>query len=251
MLIPRPLWTISIEMELHSCRTFFNHRFNFLSVDYTIKDLPESERPREKLEEHGPNDLTDVELLSILLRTGTRGKNVKELSSEILNTYSLDEIADRSLEELKKFEGVSRVKAGQLQAIGELSRRLKKEEREKISSLSDVKALCGDMKFFEEEVLRVFYLSSGNELLKRKEFDGAVSDVNFRPRDIFREAFNSNAVAMILVHNHPSGKASATEKDREVTGEILELGESMGVELLDHVVVGDAFYSMRQEGPVF
>lgn len=216
-------------------------------MDYAIKDLPESERPREKLAEHGPDYLTDVELLSILLRTGTQGKNVKELSSEILNTYSLDEIADRGLEELKKFDGVSSVKAGQLQAIGELSRRLKKEEREKVSSLSDVEAVCGDMKFFDQEVLRVFYLSSGNELLSKKEFDGAVSDVNFRPRDVFQEAFNSNAAAMILVHNHPSGEASATEEDRKVTREMIELGERMGVEVLDHVVVGERFYSMRSE----
>jgi len=215
-------------------------------MDYTIKELPESERPREKLEEHGPDNLTDVELLSILLRTGTKGKNVKELSSEILNTYSLDELADRGLSELKDFEGVSRVKAGQLQAIGELSRRLKTEEREKISSLNDVEAVCGDMKFMEEEVLRVFYLSSGNDLIRREEFDGSVSEVGFRPRDIFKKALNSNASAMILAHNHPSGEASATEKDVEVTEELIDLGGKMGVEVLDHVVVGEEVYSMRK-----
>jgi len=215
-------------------------------MDYTIKELPESERPREKLEEHGPDNLTDVELLSILLRTGTKGKNVKELSSEILNTYSLDELSDRNLSELKDFEGVSRVKAGQLQAIGELSRRLKTEEREKISSLNDVEAVCGDMKFMEEEVLRVFYLSSGNDLIRREEFDGSVSEVGFRPRDIFKKALNSNASAMILAHNHPSGEASATEKDVEVTEELIDLGGKMGVEVLDHVVVGEEVYSMRK-----
>ena len=215
-------------------------------MDYTIKELPESERPREKLSEHGPDNLTDVELLSILLRTGTKGKNVKELSSEILNTYSLDELADRGLSELKDFEGVSRVKAGQLQAIGELSRRLKTEEREQISSLNDVEAVCGDMRFMEEEVLRVFYLSSGNDLIRREEFDGSVSEVGFRPRDIFKKALNSNASAMILAHNHPSGEASATQKDVEVTEELIDLGGKMGVEVLDHVVVGEEVYSMRK-----
>lgn len=215
-------------------------------MDYTIKELPESERPREKLGKHGPGHLTDVELLSILLRTGTKGKNVKELSSEILNTYSLDEIADRGLEELKQFEGVSRVKAGQLQAIGELSRRLEKEEKEKIESLSDVKAVCGDMKFLEEEILRVLYLSSGNELLTKKEFEGGVSQVGFRPRDIFKEGLKSNAAAMILIHNHPSGKASATSEDLQVTEDISDLGDDLGLELLDHVVVGSDFYSMRR-----
>ncbi len=220
-------------------------------MDYTIKELPESERPREKLGKHGPGHLTDVELLSILLRTGTKGKNVKELSSEILNTYSMDEIADRGLEELKQFDGVSRVKAGQLQAIGELSRRLKKEEREKIASLSDVKAVCGDMKFMEEEVLRVLYLSSGNELLAKKEFDGGVSRVGFNPRDIFSEAFNCNAAAMILIHNHPSGEASSTAEGREVTRELLDIGDKMGVEVLDHFIAGKSFYSMREKDSVF
>jgi DNA repair protein RadC len=153
-------------------------------MDYTIKDLPESERPREKLEEHGASQLTDVELLSIILRTGTQGKNVKELSSEILNSLSLDELASRELEELKKFEGVSRVKAGQLQAVGELSRRMKKSEKEVVESLGDVKSICGDMKFLEGEVLRVFYLSSGNELLEKRVFWRCVERRRRAQRDI-------------------------------------------------------------------
>ncbi|MFB6192849.1 MAG: DNA repair protein RadC [Candidatus Nanohaloarchaea archaeon] len=219
-------------------------------MDYRIKDLPESERPREKLEDLGPKNLSEVELLSIVLRTGTQGKNVKELSAEILKEYSLEEIADRNLGELKKFEGISRVKAGQLKAVGELSRRLKKEEREKIEALSDVKARTQDMKYMESEILRVFYLNSGNELLKESEFDGGVSEVGFETRSIFREAMNCNASALILAHNHPSGKASATSQDVEVTEKVVELGEGLGVQVLDHVIVGDSFYSMRENSRV-
>lgn len=219
-------------------------------MDYRIEDLPESERPREKLENLGVKNLSDVELLSIVLRTGTQGKNVKELSAEILNEYSLDEIADRNPEDLKKFEGVSRVKAGQLVAVGELSRRLKKEEREKIQGLSDVEARTGDMRFMESEVLRVFYLNSGNEVVGEEEFDGGISEVGFDTREIFQEAMNCNASAMILSHNHPSGKASATQQDVKVTRELVELGEGLGVEVLDHVVVGDEFYSMRENSEV-
>lgn len=215
-------------------------------MDYTIKDLPESERPREKLEENGASELTDVELLSIVLRTGTQGKNVKELSSEILNTYSLDELGSRELEDLKRFEGISRVKAGQLKAVGELSRRMKKEEREKIESLDDVKSVCGDMKFLEEEVLRVFYLSSGNEVLEKKNFDGSVDSVGIEPRKIFKPALNVNAAALIMLHNHPSGKSEPTDQDLDTTREIIDLGERLGVEVLDHVVVGEGFFSMRE-----
>ncbi|MFB6241693.1 MAG: DNA repair protein RadC [Candidatus Nanosalina sp.] len=219
-------------------------------MDYTIKDLPESERPREKLEDHGASQLTDVELLSIVLRTGTQGKNVKELASEILNTYSLDQLGNREMGELKRFEGISRVKAGQLQAVGELSRRMKKEEREKVSSLSDVRAMCQDMKFLEEEILRVLYLSSGNELLSKEEFSGGVSQVGAEPRKIFKEALNSNAAAIILLHNHPSGEAEATEQDLETTRELVDLGDKLGVEVLDHIIAGEEVFSMRESSKI-
>lgn len=215
-----------------------------------MKDLPVSERPREKLEEHGSTHLTDVELLSIILRTGTQGKNVKELSSEILNAYSLDGLADRDLEELKKFQGISRVKAGQLKALGELSRRMKKEQKEKIESLSDVKSMSGDMKFMEEEILRIFYLSSGNEVLDKKNFDGSVDSVGIEPRKIFKPALKTNAAALIMLHNHPSGKTEATRQDIETTRDIVEIGEKLGVEILDHVVVGEGFFSMRQSSEI-
>lgn len=216
-------------------------------MDYTIKDLPEDERPREKLEDLGPKNLSEVELLSIILRTGTQGKNVKELSAEILNRYSLEEIANRDLKEMKQFEGISRVKAGQLVAVGELSRRLKKEEKEEIKSLRDVKARVEDMKFMESEILRVFYLNSGNEVISEKEFDGGVSQVDFDAREVLREGLLANASAIILSHNHPSGKACATEKDVETTRELIETCESLGLEVLDHIVVGEDVFSMRRE----
>jgi DNA repair protein RadC len=220
-------------------------------MDYTIKDLPEEERPREKLENHGASDLTSSELLSILLRTGTSGKNVRELASEILGSYSLDEMASRSMEDFKEFKGVSRVKAGQLKALGELARRMKRTEGEKVDSLQDVKDMCRDMRFMEKEVLRVLYLSSGNEVLSTEEFDGDVSNVGFEPRKIFSEAFSSNAAAMILVHNHPSGRSEFTSEDVEVTRKVSDLGDDLGVKLLDHVLAGESFVSMRSRRDVF
>ena len=213
-------------------------------MDYTIKDLPESERPREKLEDRGVDAMTDVELLSIILRTGTSGKNVKELSSDILNSYSVCELADRGLDDLKEFQGVSRVKAGQLKALGELSRRMEKQDREKIDSLSDVKSMTEDMKYLEEEKLRTFYLSSGNELLGSEEFDGSVSSVGAEPRKLFKHVLSLNASAFIIVHNHPSGRCEATDQDLEMTRQILGTGRDLGLELLDHVIVGDGFLSM-------
>jgi DNA repair protein RadC len=219
-------------------------------MDYRIKDLPESERPREKLEQNGASSMTEVELLSLILRTGTSGKNVKELSVEILNSYSLSGLADRTLEDLKKFEGISRAKSGQLKALGELSRRMQNEEKEEISSLSDVKSRAKDMKYMETEIIRVFVLSSGNKLLREIEFEGEVSSASFSPRKIFRKALQENGSAAILVHNHPSGKSSPTKQDIETTREIINLGKSLGVEILDHVIVGNKVKSMRSDSVV-
>ncbi len=215
-------------------------------MDYTVKELPKSERPREKLEENGVSTLTDVELVSIILRTGTSGKNVKELSSEILNSYNLKSLSERSLEELKEFEGVSKVKAGHLKAVGELGRRMKVEEKKKISKLSDVEKLVQDMKFMRSEKIRVFFLSSGNKLLKEKEYEGNVDSAVFSTRKVFRTVLNEKAAAIIVVHNHPSGKSEPSKTDIEITEELIDLGEKLDIQVLDHVIVGEDIFSMRK-----
>lgn len=216
-------------------------------MDYTISDLPESDRPREKLETLGAANMTDTELLAILLRTGTQGKNVLELSAEILNRYPLDELGNRSMTELQEFGGVSQVKAGQLKAIGELATRLQNVETERITGLEDVKGWVQDMRYLSDEVLRVFHLSNGNEVLHEQEISGSVDAVDFRLRDVFREALRENASAVILAHNHPSGSADPTPQDVSVTEEAVELGETLGVTVLDHVIVGNTVTSMRKD----
>ncbi len=216
-------------------------------MDYTIKDLPKEERPREKLEKHGSRSLTNVELLSIVLRTGIQGKNVKELSGEVLGSYSLSSLADLPLNELENIEGISRVKAGQLVAVGELARRMKKEKREEISNFSDVEARVKDMRFFDQEMLRVFHLSAGNELLAEEEFEGGISAVELDLQKLFRSALKEGAAAVVLAHNHPSRDASPTEQDISTTREAIEVGKKLGLEVLDHVIIGDEISSMRVE----
>lgn len=219
-------------------------------MSYRIKDLPKSEQPREKLQQNGVNSLTDIELLSILLRTGTSEKNVKELSGEILNSYPISSLSERSLDDLKEFGGISKVKAGQLKAISELALRMQNESKEKITSFSDVKDMIQDMKFLEKEKARLFLLSSGNQLLHEKEFNGEVSAVAFRPQKIFRLALKHNASAMIIAHNHPSGKPEPTQKDVETTEVLVEIGDKIGIELLDHIIVGEIAKSMRRNSSV-
>lgn len=219
-------------------------------MDYTIKELPEKERPREKLKENSVSALSEVELLSLILRTGIKGKNVKELSAEILSENSLAELGNRKPGELERFDGVSRVKAGQLVAVGELARRMQVEEREKIESFSDVKAQVKDMKHLDHECLRVFHLSSGNELLKVEEFEGGVDSVKISPRNVLEDTLKEGAAAIVLAHNHPSRKPDPTEEDIEFTDRLIEAAKHLGVDVLDHVVVGKTVSSMRGSGAV-
>ena len=220
-------------------------------MDYSIHDLPESERPREKLEDNGVEALSDAELLAILLRTGIKGKNVKELSYEILEEFSLEKLSEASMNDFKDLEGISKVKAGQLKAIGELGLRLQREERDKIKNLSDVKARVEDLKFKSSEVLRVFYLNSGNEIVAEKEFEGAVSNVSINPKKIFSEALKNDAEAFILCHNHPSGEARPTEQDIDFTEDLIRSGRSLGLDVLDHVIVGEEVCSMRSSTEIW
>ena len=220
-------------------------------MDYTVKQLPESERPREKLEERGVSALSNVELLSIILRKGIKGKNVKELSGEILEEVSLDGLADRSLDELKDFDGISRVKAGQLLAAGELGRRMKRTEKERLESFADVRSQVEDLKFLESEKARVFYLNSENEVLSESEFEGSVSSVDLDLRDVLEEALKCNASALILAHNHPSGEAEATKEDLKFTEELVEIGEKLDIGVLDHAVVGKEVISLRKSSDLW
>jgi DNA repair protein RadC len=128
---------------------------------------------------------------------------------------------------------------------------MQREDREKIENLSHVKSQVQDLKFKSSEVLRVFYLNSGNELIGEEEFEGSVSNVRVEPKEIFREGLKKDASALILAHNHPSGKSGFTEEDLEFTRDIIELGEGLGLEVLDHVVVGKSVESMRDSSGVW
>lgn len=216
-------------------------------MDYRIEDLPESERPREKLRENGVKSLTETELISLIIRSGISGKNVKELSSEILNSYSLSELSTTPMEHLEEIRGISKVKAGQLKATSELAKRLQQEEKERIESFQDLKSLVADMKFEGKEKLRLILLKSSNEVIEVQEQEGRVDSVEFRTRDILNQVISRDAAGFILCHNHPSGRAEPTEADIETTRELIKASETVGVKLLDHVIVGEDIVSMKRK----
>lgn len=221
---------------------------------YTIGDFPESERPRERLREKGVEALTDAELLALVIRSGSGKGNVLELSREILSEFGLGRLGGASINELKQFDGVGEVKAGQVLAVSELSRRLAtrhgKEKRGKIRSFGDAVPHLKEMAGFDDERIGVICLDASNTVLSI-ELDllrGSVDRVKVETRTIVREAVRQRASGVILAHNHPSGDSRPSEKDVEVTTEVEEALETVGVKLLDHVVVGKECRSLRKDG---
>lgn len=222
-----------------------------------IGDLPERERPRERLERRGAKSLSTIELLAILLRSGTKGVSALDLARRILAEYgSLDALAKSRVEELKSLRGVGRSKAYGVLAALELARRLAEERAEKeggvfVRSPEDVRGLMEDELLLEEqEVFCCLYLNVKSRVLGRGEIFRGTSDASMvHPREIFRDALRRNTSRVILVHNHPSGDPTPSPEDIALTRRLVEAGRLLGIEVLDHVVVGRGrAVSFREKG---
>ena len=222
----------------------------------TIRDLPQGERPRERLREYGAKHLSNTELIAILLRTGLQGENVLSLSSRLLAKFKgLAGLGRASFAELCAERGLSEAKACQVMAALELGRRfvsLAPEERMVISSPRDVANLVmAEMAAFDQEHLRVVLLNTKNEVLSIQEiYIGNVNSSVVRPGEVLRPAVRDNAPSVIVVHNHPSGDPTPSPEDIAITRELLAAGKLMGIELLDHLVVGSGnrYVSLNEKG---
>ncbi len=223
-----------------------------------MKMLPCNERPYEKFLESGPEALTDAELLAVILRSGTSGCTAVELSREVLklskNQEGLSGIHHLSLQELMQLNGIGQVKAIQIKAIGELSKRLARlSAREQLTFQKPSTIADYYMEFLrheEQEHLICMMLDTKNHLLGESElFKGTVNASLISPREVFLEAFRHHAVNIILVHNHPSGDPNPSEEDMFVTKRIEKAGILLDIHLLDHIVIGDHRYvSFRERG---
>jgi len=220
-------------------------------MEYRIEDLPSSERPRERLEQHGPGPLSTAELLALILRTGVSGKNVKQLCNELLEEMGMERLQNANLEELEQFRGMGRVKAGQLMAAFELAGRLDAEEVRYVEGLDGAEALFRPrLDGCEQEELHAAFLGSSNRVKSVEQmFKGSLRSIDVNPRDIVREALRHNAAAVIIGHNHPDGDSTPTQADIDTTHRIRDALSSFTIKLLDHLVVGeDGCYSFAQEG---
>ena len=220
-----------------------------------IRDLPTAERPRERLRNYGPSYLSNAELLAIILRTGTSSESVLSLSARLLSQFGgLAGLARANYDELRRIHGFGEAKTAQLNAAFELGRRLlslQENERATIHSPQDAANLLqGEMALLEQEHLRVVLLNTRNQVLAIPEvYRGNVHSAVIRGAEVFREAVRSNAPAIIVVHNHPSGDPTPSEEDVRVTKQLVEAGKLLDIELLDHLVVAQSgFISLKEKG---
>ena len=218
-----------------------------------IKELPEIERPYEKLELYGEKALSNAELLAIIIKNGTKEKTSVEIANEILNLNTnqdkgdLNFLRELNLEELKSLKGIGRVKAIQIKAICELASRMGKTSNYKkiiIKSPKDVaNLLMSDLRFEKREIAKIILLNNKNAILKI--IDVAIGSGNFSNlniRYILSETIKMNAPRLILVHNHPSGDPTPSRADIMVTEKLKEATKILNIELLDHIVIGNMQY---------
>ena len=209
--------------------------------------------PREKLERLGPEALRDEELLAVLLRTGYEGKNVLRVADGILRRYPPEVLLDMGLEGLTRLKGIGRAKAAGLVAAFELARRALDRGIGIAPALSqpvDVVGIVSDLRALRKEHFVSVFLNARNQMISRETVSvGTLNASLVHPREVFAPAVGSSAASVILVHNHPSGDVTPSREDVDLTKRMVQAGDIMGIEVLDHVIVAEErFLSMKEAG---
>jgi DNA repair protein RadC len=218
----------------------------------TMRELPVGERPREKLLAVGAAALSDAELVAILLRTGCRQATALELARALLQDGGIRVLAEATVHDLAQASGMGMAKACALKAAAEIGRRLSssRAERATIQCPGDVSGiLMEEMRYLDREHFRVVMLNTKNQVLGVEPVAvGSLNSAIIHPREIFKWPVRRSAAAVILVHNHPSGDPTPSRDDVEVTYRLVEAGRLLGIEVLDHVIIGDnCFQSLREQ----
>lgn len=226
-----------------------------------IKELPEDERPRERIAAHGAESLSDAEILAVFFGTGRQGLSAVELGRELMSRFgSLRNLSRASVAELTTIDGIGPAKAAQLAAVFEFGRRLSREAIADlpVTSPEEVYALVGaSMQCLSQESVRVILLNHRKHLIKVEEvFVGTGNESFANPPEILRRAISHAAHSLILVHNHPTGDPTPSHADREVTRRMEKACRAVGIEFLDHMIIGaessrsdrEPYFSFREAG---
>ena len=219
-------------------------------MNIKMKQMPISERPYEKLEMYGAENLSNSELLAIIIKTGTKEDTAVGLAQKILKlneTTSKNDLSflnDISITDYMKIKGIGKVKALQLLAVCELAKRINKpinKQSIKINNSNDIaKLLMNELRYEKREKVKLILLNSKNIVLKIKDISyGGTNFAMIEPKDILNEAIKIGAPKKILVHNHPSGDVTPSKADFNITDRIYEASELLGIQFLDHVIIGN------------
>jgi DNA repair protein RadC len=221
---------------------------------YTIKELPPELRPRERLLAGGPEALSNAELLGLLFGIGSREKTAVELAQQVISeSGGLHGLYRVSVHDLTKIAGIGEAKACIILAAVELGKRaaqVRNPVRPVVSSPADVHELLrGKIASSDRENFIAVLLNTKNEVIGNPVISvGTLSEALVHPREVFKPAVQASAASVILAHNHPSGKVEPSRQDREVTHRLTEASRILGIEMLDHVIIGDGYFSMKENG---
>ncbi|HLR14599.1 MAG TPA: DNA repair protein RadC [Bacillota bacterium] len=222
-----------------------------------IKDVPEQDRPRERLLRYGASHLSNQELLAILLGTGTRNESVMDLSNRVLMHFEgVHLLQNAAIEELTAIKGIGPAKGVYILAAIELGKRIasyRPSERYVIRSPEDgADYVMEEMRILQQEHFVALYLNTKNEIIHQQTlFIGSLNSSIVHPREVFREAVRRSAASIICVHIHPSGDPAPSQEDIHVTRRLVECGKMIGIDILDHIIIGDLkFVSLKEKGYV-
>jgi DNA repair protein RadC len=220
-----------------------------------IHDLPPQNRPRERFLKQGPEALSDAELFAIFLRTGTIGENVIDMSNRLLAEYTLEKLFECSLKELQTIKGIGPSKAMQILTISELSKRYEQSKKpvKKITCAEDVfNHFHQRLKDKKHEEFWVLMLNTQNNIIGEHMVSQGILDASIiHPREVFKPAIKNSAAKIILVHNHPSGDAEPSGEDLDIFEKLKEVGERLGVRVVDCVIVESEDYWSEKEMKIF
>lgn len=222
---------------------------------YLLRDMPSEERPRERMMQYGAGSLSHTELLAILFRTGTRDESAVHLAQRVLSSIGgIRNLVDISLDELVKLKGIGPAKAVQLKAGIELGQRLAKArlpEAQVIRSPRDAAdILMEQLRYLQKEHFVCLFLNTKNHIIAQETLSiGSLNSSIVHPREVFRAAIKCSSASVVCAHNHPSGDPTPSPEDIRMTERLCEAGEIVGIDVLDHIVIGDGeFISLKEQG---
>lgn len=224
------------------------------STSYTIKDLPEDDRPREKLYKYGVKALSNSELLAIIIRTGNTKNTAIEIAQQLLalDKRGLAFLTELSFEELTSINGIGKCKASQIISTLELAKRISAatgESKIKITSPKEVvNILMEEMRYLKKEFFKIVLLDTKNQIISIENISiGSLNSSIVHPREVFNIAIKRSSASIILAHNHPSGDPTPSKEDINVTNRLVQCGDIIGIKVLDHIIIGDGNYKSLKE----